>query len=116
MRAGRLDKRVEIRVATETNAQGVVTTTFPSSTARGVRWAERRGLTGAEAFRAQQLDASVSYVFLFRNDPVTRAIVPKDRLLMGATSGVHNWYDVRAAMDPDGRRRTIQVLAEERHV
>jgi head-tail adaptor len=116
MRAGRLDKRVSIRPAAVTNAQGVVATTYPSSTARGARWAERRGLRGAEAFRAQRLDANADYVFLFRSDSVTRAIRPSDRLLIGATSGTPNWYDVRVALDPDGRRRVVQVFAEERHL
>lgn len=116
MRAGRLNKRVEIRTAQETNTLGVVTTTFPSSTRRGVRWAEQRGLSVAERYRAQQIDADVDYVFMFRNDSVTRTIIPKDRLLIGATSGTHAWFDIRGVYDPDGRRKAITVLASERHI
>ena len=116
MRAGRLNARTAIRTAVETNSGGVLTTTYPSSMARGIRWAEKRGLSMVERYRAQQVDADVDYAFNFRSDSVTRAIIPKDRLLVGATSGTHQWFDIRGAYDPDSRRKMVMVLASERHI
>lgn len=117
MQAGRLNTRVHIRGAAETNTSGSYEITYPSTAARGSRWAEKRGLSVTERFRAQQLDANAEYAFTFRNDSVTRAISVKDRLLTGATSspGEFTWYDIVGAYDPDGKRRIVQVWATARH-
>jgi len=115
MQAGRLNTRVHIRVPVEVNNSGSLEISYPSTAARGSRWAEKRGLSVTERFRAQQLDANAEFAFTFRNDAVTRAISVKDRLLTGATSGVHEWYDIVGAYDPDGKRRIVQVWATARH-
>ena len=116
MRAGRLDTRVSIRVAVETNTAGSIATTFPSTTARGTRWANRRPLSARERFTDQQLDAEVEYEFRFRSDAVTRAILPKDRLLVGSSSD-GAWYDIIGQFDPDTHRQSsITVQARRRHI
>jgi len=115
MQAGRLNTRVEIRVPVETNTGGVHEITFPSTAARGTRWAEKRGLSMTERFRAQQLDANAEFKFTFRQDSVTRAISVKDRLLVGATSAPHAWFDIAGSYDPNGRRKSIEIWATERH-
>ena len=116
MRAGRFDTRVSIRVAVEVNTAGSVATTYPSTAARGTRWAERRPLSARERFTSQQLDAEVDYEFKFRNDAVTRAIIPKDRLLVGSSSD-GAWYDITGPFDPEvNRRSAIIVQARRRHL
>ena len=115
MMAGRLNTRVVIRKSVDVNTGGVLTTTYPSTAARGTRWAEKRGLGVQEQFRAQQLDANADFSFLFRRDSITRAISVKDRLLVGATSAPHDWFDIVGAVDPTGKRKLVQVWATERH-
>lgn len=115
MRAGRMNTRVQIRQPVETNASGSLEVTWPTSAARGTRWAEKRGLSVVERFRAQQLDATADYVFGFQWDSVTRTISVKDRLLVGATSATHTWFDIEGAYDPDGRKRMLLVYASARH-
>ncbi len=117
MNAGNMETLVSIRRPVETNNSGVVTTTYPSSMARGTEYAEMRGLRPQERFQSVQLDASVDYEFRFYSTPTTRAIVPKDRLLVGSSSD-GNWFDVAGALDPNerGRQNEVRVFAAERHV
>lgn len=117
MRAGRLDTLVSIRAKVSTNNSGVDVATYPSSTARGTEWAEVRGLSARERFQSQQLDAEVDYQFRFYSTPVTRAISPTDRLLVGSTTGSPRWFDLAGSFDPNtfGTRREVIVLARERH-
>jgi head-tail adaptor len=113
--AGRMNTRVQIRPVVETNSGGSLELTYPSTAARGKRWAEKRGLSMVEQYRAQQLDASAEYMFTFQWDSVTRAISVKDRLLVGATSATHTWFDIAGVQDPDGRNRMLLVSAKARH-
>lgn len=117
MRSGKLETLVSIRQPVEDNTGGNVTFTYPSSTARGSEYAQRRGLNARERFQSVQVDATVDYEFRFYSTPVTRAIKPKDRLLVGSSSA-GNWYDVVGSIDPNenGRNREIKVFAAERHV
>lgn len=118
MRAGSLDTRVSIRVPNRTNTAGSVVTTYPSTGARGTRWASRVPLTARERYVSQQLDAEVDYRFTFRSDAVTRAIGASDRLLVGSSSD-GAWYDVSGPWEEAtgvGRRTAVVVLARRRHV
>lgn len=115
--AGRMNTRVQIRQAVTTNVGGSLEVTYPTTAARGKRWAEKRGLSVVERFRAQQLDASADYVFGFQWDSLTKTISVKDRLLVGATSAPgYAWFDIEGAYDPDGHKRMLLVYASERHV
>ena len=113
--AGRMNTRVEIRAAVETNTSGSLELTYPSTAARGKRWAEKRGLSVVERFRAQQLDATAEYVFGFQWDSLTKTISVKDRLLVGATSGLHTWFDISGTLDPAARHCLMMVYASARH-
>ena len=110
-----MNTRVQIRQPVEMNTNGSLEQTWPTTAVRGTRWAEKRGLSVVERFRAQQLDANADYVFGFQWDSVTRTISVKDRLLVGATSAAHTWYDIEGTYDPDGRKRMLLVYASARH-
>lgn len=115
MRTGRLTTRVAIRTAVDANTAGSITTTYPSTGARGTRWALREPLSAGERFTSQQLDAEVDHKFTFHADAVTNAIQTRDRLLVGSSSS-GDWYDVVGAFTPaypDNDARV--VLATERH-
>lgn len=69
-------------------------------------WAEIRGLSGYEHLAAAQLVAGVSAVILIR---INELVTPKMRI----TYGQRHW-DILAAFDPTGARKTTKMLCNER--
>lgn len=69
-------------------------------------WAELRPMGGGESFAFERVDPSVRWRvrIRFRTD-----VAPNMRF---AVSG--RVLEIRAAFDPDGRRRFLECLAEER--
>lgn len=77
-------------------------------------WGEVRTPTGREAFIAQTLRAVVTHVVIVRYHP-SIAIRPVGRIVdsvpqLGSPGGI---YSIVAAVDEDGRRRTLKLYAAE---
>lgn len=69
-------------------------------------WARVTASGGGEAFSLDRVSGKVSHEIVVRyRDGVTPAM----RFRMGSRV-----FDIRAAFDPDGRRRWLRCLAEER--
>lgn len=98
--AGSRNRRVTMYRVTETNTLGELTETL---TSLGQRWAGRRAASVAEQERADQTIGSLDYVYTLPYDTVTKALVPKDRIVETDT------YDIVGAVDPDGRRKEIRL-------
>lgn len=101
MIAGPRNRRVTLERVSETNSDGEVVETW---TELGKRWAGRMAAGVAEKYTADREVGSIDAVYLLPYDPVTSALVPKDRLLEGGHT-----YDIVGADDPDGTYREIVV-------
>lgn len=66
-------------------------------------WAEREDLSGRELFVAQQVAAEITTRFKLRH---IAGLTAKQRLLLDGEA-----YDIKSVADPDGRRRTLIILA-----
>ena len=69
-------------------------------------WAAVRATSGAERFELDRVEGKVTHeiVIRYRGD-----VAPEMRLRAGTRI-----FDIRAAVDPDARRRWLRCLAEER--
>ena len=104
MRAGKLRHRVTIQsrtVAADTVGHPVETWATLASVS-----ADILPMGGAEPFHSDQFDARVSHdiTIRYRTD-----VTPNMRVVWGSKT-----LDVEAVMDPDGRRRSLRILALER--
>jgi SPP1 family predicted phage head-tail adaptor len=105
MQAGALRHRIVIEQATETqNALGEpIETWLPLA----VVWASREDVTGREAYAAQQISADVTTRFTCRYMPfITDGLTAKMRIVSDEVA-----YDIASIADPDGRRRTLVIMA-----
>ena len=68
-------------------------------------WAEIKPLDGREIYTAAHLESRVTHEITLRY----RSDIAAD---MRATDGVR-YFNIRAAFDPDGKRRFLKLLAEE---
>ncbi len=105
VRAGVLRHRITIQEDTGTiNKVGQKTATW---TTLATEWAREEGLSGIERFAAQQVVAQLSYkvTIRFRSD-----INETHRILLASGA----LLDIQSVLDPDGRRRELQILCIER--
>lgn len=103
MRAGDLRHRVTIQQAAETQSgSGAIGQTWSDVAAV---WASIEALQGREVFAAQQINAQVSSRITIR---YRAGIIPKMRMVFGART-----FNIEAVIDPDGRRRELQLLVSE---
>jgi SPP1 family predicted phage head-tail adaptor len=99
--AGKLRHRVTIEAPSEgQDAYGEPASTWTPVTQV---WASREDLTGREAYAAQQVRAEVTTRFGMR---FRDGITAKMRLLSDGIA-----YNVASVADPDGRKRTLVVMA-----
>lgn len=103
MRAGRLNKRVTIRIPSVANVKGEQVTTWTTDT----RWAEWNAAAASERFGANQRYVEATGRFMFRSDSVTRLIDGRYELELDSVT-----YEVLGAFDPDGRKREIWVFVK----
>ena len=104
MMAGRLNRRVTLRIPSVANVKGEQVTTWDATTKR---WAEWRGAGASERFGAQQRFVEALGSYMFRSDSVTRAIDGTYELEDDGTV-----YEVLGAIDPDGRKREVHVFVK----
>lgn len=103
MRAGELRDRITIQQVAETRSDsGAIVQTWPDV---ATVWAAIEGLEGREFFAAQELNAQVTSKIAIR---YLAGIVPKMRVVFGART-----FDIQAVIDPDGRRRELQLMVVE---
>ena len=101
MQAGKLRHLVTIEAVTETpNGYGELTETWATF---AQVWASREDLTGRELFAAQQFSATVTTRFTMR---YLAGVTSKMRI---QSDGIT--YDIDYPSDPDGRGRTLIILA-----
>jgi SPP1 family predicted phage head-tail adaptor len=101
--AGRMRQRVRIEAPALT-ADGLGGTTRAWQTVATV-WAEIRTLSGNERMAAGQLASQVTHRILLRyRTDVTQEM----RILFGTRV-----FAIRAVLEKDGRRRALEILAEE---
>jgi SPP1 family predicted phage head-tail adaptor len=102
MRAGELRHRITIEHATEVQDEYgeplKVWAPFVEA------WASREDLTGREAFQAQQVRAELTTRFGMR---YVDGITAKMRVNAGGVL-----YDIASVADPEGRGRTLIIMAE----
>jgi len=101
---GRMDRRFVIeRVGRSADGGGGAVETW---TGIGVAWAAVQTPGGAEALQADGLAGRLRHevIIRWRGD-----VTPAMRLREGARI-----LDIRAAFDPDGRRRWLKCICEER--
>lgn len=102
MQAGRLDRRITLKTVTETqDTAGQVTRTL---TDLATVWAEKR-TTGRELWRAQQVNAEVSAVYVIRY----RSDVSPDMRIYDTEDGLD--YDI-LAINEIGRREGLEIHAK----
>jgi len=104
MKAGALDRSVTILRQGAPVDDGFQTLPGAWGTL-AVRKAQRITSRGREVFENQGIDALVPMTFVFRDDSVTRNIVPTDKLLYGLKG-----YDIKS-VNEIGRRRGVEVVA-----
>lgn len=101
MRAGDLNRQVTLEAPSDSVAAGEATLTWP---VQATVWARMEGLSGLDR---SGLTAEVEYRFRlrYRSD-----VTPRWRLgLVGTTRK----FGVVSAIDPDGRRTELVILARE---
>lgn len=103
MRAGLLRHRITIESFTEgANEYGEPISTWATY---ATVWASKEDLSGREYFASQQINAEVSTKFRIR---YRAGITAKMRIQHGGSV-----YQIAATMDPDGRKRTLEILASK---
>ena len=112
MRAGTLRHRVTIQQDSGTAKDGKGQPT-ESWTTFCQRAAARRALQGREGDVIRQRYADADYLYLLRYDAKTALITPRMRLQQTIEGVVHT-FDIHPPLDPDGRRREIQLVVTER--
>lgn len=104
MRAGDLHHRVTIQQPVESqNSYGEPIATWQDV---ATVWAAIEPLQGRERFDAQQVVAQVDTRIRIRYRP---GITPKMRVLFGTRV-----FDIQAVVEPETRRRELQLLCRER--
>ena len=107
IQARKLNRRLTLEHETEgTNAHGEPCTVWAAIATEPQVWASVRGLDGREAERAGLSLAQQPYELQLR---YREDLTPEMRLLDGATP-----LYVVSAVDPDGRRRELRVVAVQR--
>jgi SPP1 family predicted phage head-tail adaptor len=101
MQAGKLRHRITVEAPNE--AQNEYGEPVESWAPFAEVWASREDLTGREAFLAQQVKAEVTTRFVFR---YVAGITANMRVRSDGTL-----YNLHSVADPDGRRRTLVLLA-----
>ena len=103
---GSLRERVTIQSETRTaDAAGGAVVTWSALPHAPMVWARVEPLLGREALQAMQLKAPVSYRVTMRwRDDITAAM----RLVWGARV-----LNIRSIINPDERRRYIELMCEE---
>ena len=102
---------IDIRARVRTTVDGNTSETWPVTSRRGQRWADKRIVSAREVRAGASIEGSAETLFDLAYETVAAAIAPTDRIYHGADE-----YDVRAAYDPDGLRRAIIVLATRRDI
>ena len=102
MQAGKLDKRIQIQRATETqDSYGEEVKTWPG-TVIATLWAEKKDLDGSEPFQAQQVGAFVTTQFTVR---YLSGIAAEMRVVHDGTP-----YDIKAVLESDRRKESLRLL------
>lgn len=116
MRAGEMNRRIELqRFKTGQPEQDDTGDTTPAELADAnwttvIRcWAKRSSNQGREFFAARQEQAEVTHVFECR---YIRGVTTRMRL-REVVEGVTKVYDIKSAVDPDGRRRRTIIAVQE---
>ncbi len=105
MRAGVLRHRITIQEDTGTiNKVGQRTASW---TTLATEWAQVEGLSGVERFAAQQVVAQLNYKITIRH----RSDVNETHRILLSNGEI---LDIQSVLDPDGRRRELQILCIER--
>jgi SPP1 family predicted phage head-tail adaptor len=112
MRAGELRHRVTIQQDTGTAVDGKGQPTESWAT-YCERSAARRALQGREGEMVRQRYADADYALVLRFDPTTALITPRMRV-QEIIESVTRTFDIRSALDPDGRRREMELVVTER--
>jgi SPP1 family predicted phage head-tail adaptor len=76
-------------------------------------WAQVMPLTGAEAFQARQLDASLDHRVWLRYRP---GVHPKMRIKFQEPSGVIHYFDIRSVNNPYYRGERLELMCMELEV
>ncbi len=102
MRAGRLDKKIDIIKSTEAQStlSGEMTRTW--STYIKNRWAQVEPLSGRELFQSNQWRANVDYRFTIR---YSSGISPQMRIVYSGSS-----YQIHSVIDINDEHKEIQML------
>jgi SPP1 family predicted phage head-tail adaptor len=105
MKAGRLRNRVEFRRPVEMTSPLGEAYRGWETVAR--RWADYIPQRGREQLEAGRLQSEVPGTLQVRFDSVTKDIAAEYRVMI---DGVE--HQIRSVMDPDMRRRTIEMVVE----
>lgn len=105
MRAGRLRNRVEFQRPVEMTSPIGEAYLGWETVAR--RWGDYRPERGREKLEAGRLESSNAGTLQVRFDSVTKDVTAEHRVLLDGVA-----MQIRSAMDPDMRRRTIEFVVE----
>jgi len=107
VRAGRLDRRVQFRRATEgTDGFGQTETWGDHG---GPVWAEKTDVSDGERWRAGEVAAHITTRFRVRYSAFTAAITPKDRLVCDGAI-----YNISGVKEVGERRTFLEITAAAR--
>ena len=106
MQAGRLRKRVRFqRASPSPDIGGGFAVTWGDDLEV---WADFRPQRGSEVLEAGRIAEQVSGVLQLRYSETAASILPGDRVLIDDEA-----YNIRSAIDPDGRRIRLEVVVEK---